>query len=149
MSNFYFAAEELQGKYPDVTANFDANKLGSYWIPGACAWADAVCGARYTVPFSPAPQVVKDLAMDMCYYRMTYRNTNQKILKDMIDEAIAGIQNGTLTLVGSGGVVLTAQSQALMSNSGFQSSFGMDDPRFWRVDSSWQQQNRSDQGWPL
>lgn len=150
MSN-YFSYDELIGKYPDCAKDRDANVVGSFWIPGVQARIDALfANLGYTAPFTPfVPPLVKDIAIDLCYWRMSYREENQDILKEDIDARLAGIADRSLqlTYVDSSGSVVTLQppSQVFLSNS-YGSSFGMDSDVRFRVDSSWQIDNANARG---
>ena len=66
---------------------------------------------RYVVPVATtpaqAPDVLCDLATDMAYYKLAFLSlppAQAKALKDDIAERVAGIVDGTITLVGPGGL---------------------------------------------
>jgi phage gp36-like protein len=147
--SYYFSAEELIGRYPAVAKNFDANALGSHWIPAASGAVDGYFGVLYSAPFSVVPYAAKDLAIDIAYYKMTYREQNQKLLKEYIDERILEIQERKIALYLPDGTLLQPNVvQVALTTSGVGTSFGMDSDTYFRVDSSWQMQYASDRGYP-
>lgn len=141
----YIVWEDLVGKYKSVGKDFDASLANSNWIPAAEGEVDGYVGGIYSVPFTPVPYVIRDLAIDICYYKMTYTEQNQDKLYKYIQDRIEAINNRTLVLTSSG-VSFEALPLVSLSTSGFPSSFGMDDATNYRVSSSWQQQYASDRG---
>ncbi len=51
-------------------------------IADAGAEIDGYCGARYTVPFSPAPAMIRKLSVDIAVYNLFSRRSNLKIPED-------------------------------------------------------------------
>lgn len=143
----YFNWEDLVAVYPNVAKDRQA-EVNSNIIPYACAFVDAFAGGRYTVPFTPSPLFIKDLAIDVCYWRLTMRQDGSDKLKDFIDERTTLLTNGTITLVNPvTGIANAAGGTATLTSSGQGSSFGMDRPEDWRVDVDWQAEFRDSRGW--
>jgi hypothetical protein len=117
------------------------------WAPLVCADVDALIGAKYSVPFTPTPLFVKNLAIDLCYWQITYKEQDQALLKEYIDERVTGVLNGTITLTdpATGGVISPAAS-VFLTTSGTLTSFGMDNPVNFGVDSMWRQGFEQDRG---
>lgn len=132
----YFAHRDLTAKYPSLAKDYDAAAVDSVWAPLACADVDAQVGQRFTVPFTPGvPLVIKNLAMDMCYWQMTYKELDQSILKDYIDERVTGILNGTIVINDpTTGTPIARASQVFLTTSGTASSFGMGRPENFHID---------------
>lgn len=123
----YSDAAKTQGGAPNTQASF---------IQGAEAEVDGRLAVNYTVPFSPVvPDQVKDLAIDVAYFKMTFRqaNASTKILKSYIDDRFLGLLNGTITLTASGGL-FSAAAGAFSSNTE-PTRFGTDEAVHWRVSS--------------
>jgi phage gp36-like protein len=143
----YFMWEEISGKYPSLVKDYDSSKVNCIWAPLACADVDALIGAKYSVPFTPTPLFVKNLAIDMCYWQMTYKETDQALLKEYIDERVMGVLNGTITLTNpTDGSAIAPASNVFMTTSGTLTSFGMDNPVNFGVDSMWRQGFQQDRG---
>jgi len=134
----YFAWEDLVAKYRKLEDSFDSSAINSYWAPRVSANVDGLVGQRFTVPFTPTPLLISDLAVDLCYWEMTYKEENQTILKDYIDERVTGLLNGTITLTDPTGAPLAGAPRVFLTTSGTASSFGMDHVENFRVDSNWQ-----------
>ena len=145
---YYFTYEQLIGKYPDLAKNADANAIGSYWYPGVQAQIDGWMAGMYTCPFTPVPVLITDIAMDLCYYKLTYRQMKQDELLKNILRQIDDIGSRKTSLLNADGTQVNPFPQVSLTTSGYGSSFGMDDTFMHRVDSGWQQDNAQSQGWP-
>jgi phage gp36-like protein len=141
----YISWETLQAKYKAVSTNRDSTQGDSY-ISAAEDEIDARVGHLYTVPFSPVPGIIKNLAHDLAWAQMNI--TNAKISDPMfkrIDKLFDAICDREIALVVSG-TVIDPESQVFLTTSGTGTSFGMDDVTRFRVDSNWQQSFASDRG---
>lgn len=141
----YIDWSRVSGKYPDIAPKFEASAANSHWIPGAENEVNSRLAVRYTVPFSPCPDMIADLVVDLTYYKMTYRQENQEKLKEYIDERFKGLLDGSIVLVTSAGVVSDTSNFAWASNS-YHTSFGPDGPENWRVSSQWIEDVRDARG---
>jgi phage gp36-like protein len=130
----YIVWTDVTARYSDWAKGPDSTLGEAAYIPQAEAEVDARLAPKYTVPFSPAPYLVKDLCVDLAYYKATIRQESSKLIKEYIDERFKAIIDGTLLLTNSAGVVAGTGGFAWASNS-YHSSFGMDDETLWRVDS--------------
>lgn len=143
----YFTTEELTGIYPSLAKDFDSTKVNCLWAPIACADIDGLIGTKYSVPFTPTPLFVKSLAIDLCYWKMTYKEVDQTLLKAYIDERVKGVLNGTITLTSPvDGAAIAPAPNVFMTTSGTLTSFGMDNPVNFGVDSMWRQEFEMDRG---
>lgn len=136
----YVEWETFVGRYPDAARISGAESTASYWLSYAEFEVDARLAQRYTVPFTPAPPLVQDLVMDLTYYRMNLKQKWASAVWSSIEERLTAIINGTLALVDPNGVALEVTNpsgMAFNSTSGWGTSFGMDDPVEWNVDSQW------------
>jgi phage gp36-like protein len=141
----YIDWSHLSGKYPVIAKDFDSSLANSYWIPGAENEVNSRLAVRYSVPFSPCPDMVKDLVVDLTYYKMTYRQENQDKLKEYLDERFKGLADGTIALVTSVSVAQNPSNFAWASNS-YHTSFGPDCVENWQVSSQWIEDTRSARG---
>jgi len=145
MAGIYTSWERLVGKYPDVAKDYQSEIVNSYWMPGAEGEVSAAVAVRYSLPLPAPSDALADLATDLIYYKMMWRQEGMAALKTYIDERLQGIVNGTVTLVASGGVSLGG-GQVASSVASYASSFGMDDFGNFRVDSGWQQDSQTARG---
>ncbi len=144
----YIDWSRVVGKYPDIAPKFDASAVNSNWIPGAEGEVNGRLAIKYTVPFTPCPDMISDLVVDLTYYKMTYRQENQEALKKYIDERFKGLLDGTIAIATSGGVIPDVSNYAWASNS-YHTSFGPDGPENWRVSSNWIEDTRDARGQTL
>jgi phage gp36-like protein len=107
-------------------------ELEAGWLAGAEDEIDARLGNWYTTPFSPVPGIVRDLVVDITYYKMTIRQGTEE-LKESINERIQAIADGSMVL---GGVERVGDFTG-SGTPGRRSSFGPDAPENWSTDDDW------------
>lgn len=130
----YILWTDVTNRYPDFAKGPDSTVAEAAFVPQAEAEVDARLAPKYSVPFSPAPYLVKDLSVDLAYYKATIKQESSKLIKEYIDARFKAIIDGTLLLTNSDGIVAATGGFAWASNS-YHSSVGMDSEVLWRVDS--------------
>lgn len=130
----YILWSDVTARYNDFAKGPDASVAEAAFVPQAEAEVDGRLGVKYSVPFSPAPYLVKDLTIDLAYYKATIRQESSKLIKEYIDQRFEAIIDGTLVLSNSLGAVAGTGNFAWASNS-YHSSSGLDSPVNWAVDS--------------
>ena len=72
-----------QAELIELTDDTGAGTVDTSAVARAIADADAeidgYCGARYTVPFSPAPAMIRKLSVDIAVYNLFSRRSNLKL----------------------------------------------------------------------
>lgn len=124
---------DVTGRYKDAASIVGAEGIGSYYLSAAEDEVEGRCASMYAVPFTPTPGVVKDLVVDLTYYKMIVMRENAALLKDYIDERMDAIIAGTLTLTTSGGVALAASApaEAWGTHQDYHAPFNASDPITW------------------
>lgn len=130
----YINWADVTGRYPDFPKGPDSTKADAFFIPQAEAEVDGRLAPKYSVPFSPAPYIVKDLCMDLAYYKATIKQESSKLIQEDLERRFKAIIDGTLLLTTSAGVLGATGGYAWASNS-YHSSFGIDDEVNWQVDT--------------
>jgi hypothetical protein len=94
--------------------------------------------------------MVKDLAIDLTYYRMTIRQKGSELIKAYIDQRFEGLIAGTITLTDSSGVMVDGASLGWseQDKSGYHTVFGPDDALNWTPSSSFISDVRDERGQP-
>jgi hypothetical protein len=144
----YIDWSDVSNRYPNMPQKADAKEGNNFYVLGAEAEVNAAASAFYAVPFIPgsvnAPDLIRDVAIDLTYYKAAGWQ-NEKlgpIMRKDIDRRLQGLKDGTLPLVGSGGILLVqAAGFAYSTTQEFgnpRSSFGMDAPENWSVSQDWQ-----------
>lgn len=125
----YILWEDVVNRYPDAAKLGGAETVNSSWICGAEAEVDARLAVRYTTPIttSPAPDLVRDLCVDLTYYKANIRSKGAKALGEYLESRFAMLVNGTMAL--PTGVTATTVSEA---GGSYDSAFGRDDPEYWQ-----------------
>lgn len=136
----YIDWSDVAGRYVDIAKMSGAEAISSYWLNYAENELDARLAVRYTVPFSPAPPLVRDLAIDLTYYRMTMRQKGSEVIKSYIDERLGGLVGGTITLTDSSGTALAESAASVawseQDKAGYHTVFGPDYELNWQSSSS-------------
>lgn len=130
----YITWTDVTNRYVDFAKGPDATLAEAAFVPQAEAEVDGRLAPKYTVPFSPAPYIVKDLCVDMAYYKATIKQESSKVILESLERRFKAIIDGTLILTNSGGTIAAAGNFAWASNS-YHTSFGLDSEVNWRVDS--------------
>lgn len=132
----YITWPDVTGRYQDAARKAGEGAVGSYWLTTAEDEIDGYLAAKYTVPFSPAPGIVRDLCVDLTYYKMIIQQPEAEKVWEYIDYRIKGILNGTLVLTSSGSV-LPQGTTAWSAAEGHHTAFGPDHEHNWHPSSSW------------
>lgn len=138
----YISWDDVANRYP-VSAKQagGAEPLKTNYINGAEAEVDARLAVKYSTPFSPVPDLVRDLCIDLAYFKMILGNPKQsKTIKDYLDDRFKAIIEGTMVLTVSGTIIGTSE-RAWSDTQEFGSAFGVDAPENWQVSSTWMQAN--------
>lgn len=139
----YINWADITNRYPDATKIGGAADVSSAWIFGAEADLDSRLGSKFTVPFSPVPDVIKDLCIDLAYYRMVMRQKGSEPIGKLVDTRIAGMLNGTIVVAGA--PETSGSALAYVSNS-YHSAFGPDSEVNWQVSTEWVQAAQEERG---
>lgn len=141
MSGRYINWGDIGARYKDPGG--DATTADTVFIPQAEAEVDAALAVKYSTPFSvttttDAPQLVRDLCIDIAYWKMNRRADWAKQFRIDIDAMLKRLVEGDLVLTNSGGQIFgpeaTGESYATPA---VRSSFGVDDPECWAPSSGW------------
>ena len=139
MSTRYIDWTDVANRYRDAVSKGDQVKLDDAFIRYAEAEVDARLSARYSVPFVPgsanAPLQVRDLCIDLAYYKMVWQQPFAKELRDSIDARFDRLGSGKEVLTTASGVYLEAPGEAWSSTEKYHSVFGPDDPTRWTPSS--------------
>lgn len=150
----YIDWSDVSNRYPNMGQKADAKEGNNFYIVGAEAEVDAAASNKYVVPFIPgsvnAPDMIRDVCIDLTYWKaIGWQNkVLSKIQRDDIDRRLAGIKDGTLPLIGSGGIpTLTGAPFAYSTTQetgNVRSSFGHDEPENWSVSQELQDDESSE-----
>ena len=131
----YTTWDTLVSKYPGLASkNANSPEVALSFLPGAQAEIDGRLCSKYAVPFSPVPDLIKDLCTDLIYAKITIRD--QKLSKPVMDyyeKRMVMLEKGTLQIVVDG--VANDLSNGASVDKSYHSVFGMDDPIKWQPDT--------------
>jgi phage gp36-like protein len=124
---------DVTGRYKDAATIVGAEGVGSYYLGAAEAETDGRLAPVYTVPFTPTPELVKDLVVDLTYYKMIVLRKDGALLKKYIDDRFAAVIAGTLTLTTSGtALAASATPSAWGTHTDYHAPFNAGDPITWQ-----------------
>jgi hypothetical protein len=136
----YINWSDLVGRYSQLNKIGGAEAVGSNYIQYGEAEVDARLACCYTVPFatdpSSAPLTVKDLAIDFTLLKATFgREKSWDRMKKMLDEKVADICAGKITIVDGGGEAISQIGGTVWgSTQDYTPIFGMGDTLDFVVD---------------
>lgn len=133
--NQYVTWQDVVDRYPDAAKIGDQPRWDSAFIRPAEAEVDGRLSSVYATPFMPgssnAPLAVRDLSIDLAYYRATWRTEGSEKLLKAIDSRFDRLMKKQEMLVTSAGAVGEAPGEAWASTTEYHSVFGPDDARYW------------------
>lgn len=132
----YIEWDDVANSYPDWAKAVSANTVGNLWVPRAEDEVDARLAPRYTVPFTPVPGVVRDLCIDLAYYKLVFASEKGKELKESLKERFEALLDGSMVLTTSAGALGTAE-RAWSTHQNYPTHFGVDNDVNWEVSSAW------------
>jgi phage gp36-like protein len=142
----YISWADVTARYVDFAKGPDALAAEVAFVPHAEAEVDGRLGAIYTVPFSPAPYLIKDLCIDMAYYKATIKQESSKAIWDSLERRFKAIIDGTLVLTNSAGLVAGSSAGGAWASNSYHSAFGFDNEVLWHVDSGLIESQQSARG---
>ena len=154
----YVKWSDVVGRYPRAATITQAEEvtIEANFIAGAEGEVDAALAGRYTTPLAStptlAPALVRDITIDLAYYKAAFLqldDTQSKRLADYIKERLFGLATGSLTLVSSGGVLVTPAGKGTFCTvADFPNISGTDPVADWQVSSVEALASRTGRGYP-
>lgn len=141
----YINWNDVANSYPDWAKAASANSVGNLWIPRAEDEVDARLAPKYSVPFTPVPGLVRDLAIDLAYYKLVFASDKGKALWDSLKERFESILDGSMLLTTSAGALGTGE-RAWSTHQNYPTHFGVDNDVNWEVSSAWATDNQEARG---
>ena len=126
--------ENVVDKYMNAAKASGSARLKETYLTAAEDEIDGLMGGHYTVPFTPVPGMIRDLVVDLTWYKMTLMQEDSDKLKKYIDDRILALQTGKLTLTMSGqllgiGGVTRYVNYELFDSPDDHGGFSVDDSR--------------------
>jgi hypothetical protein len=108
----YITYQELLARYPQFKSWHEGNEslVNSFAIYYAESELNGRLAPAFSVPFSPAPSMIKDLTFDLTYARMMRSLDPDKYTEfyDSVVERIQGVVDGAAVIVTDSGTQLLA-----------------------------------------
>lgn len=141
----YIKWDDVANSYPDWAKVVSANTVGNLWIPRAEDEVDARLAPAYTVPFTPVPGVVRDLCIDLAYYKLAFASDKGKALGEILEARFKAILNGDMVITMSG-ALLDSGERAWSTHQDYPTAFGVDNENNWAVSSAWAEDQQEARG---
>jgi hypothetical protein len=133
----YIDWTDVQNAYPDWAEAVSANTVGNLWIPRAEDYVDGrLAAAGYSVPFAPTPGLVRDLCIDVAYWKLAFASEKGEKLGKILEDTFQSIHDGEIVITNSAGTLGTAE-RAWSTHQDYPTQFGVDSDLNWSVSSAW------------
>lgn len=132
----YIKWDDVSNAYPDWAEAVSANSVGNLWIPRAEDEVDARLAPKYAVPFTPVPGVVRDLCIDLAYFKLVFASEKGKALGEILKDRFQSILDGDMVITTSGSQ-LDSGERSWSTHQEYPTQFGVDNPINWEVSSAW------------
>jgi len=134
----YINWDDVIDRYPELNTLSGADELSSAYIVYAEAFTDGMLAGTYTVPFSNNNVIVRDLSIDMTYWRATrFKLEGAVDVRSAYFITVDQLVDGTLTMVDDAGTIIPALKKKIglfSTTESYHSSFGMHLPEEWHID---------------
>ena len=128
----YINWDDVANSYPDWAKAASANSVGNLWIPRAEDEVDARLAPKYAVPFTPVPGVVRDLCIDLAYFKLAFASEKGEKLGEILESRFKALLDGSMVLTTSAGALSTAE-RAFSTHQDYHTAFGVDTDLNWQV----------------
>jgi hypothetical protein len=133
----YINWEDVIDRYPELNTLGGADQLSSSYVVYAEAFVDGILSTHYTPPFSNNNMIIRDLSIDMCYWRAARFKLDDAIeVKSAFYDTIAMLKDRQINMYDDTGTLVPSvdKSFVVSNTQSYHSAFGMDDPIQWRID---------------
>lgn len=125
----YINWEDVIDRYPELNTLGGADQLSSAYIVYSEAFVDGILATNYTIPFSSNNMIIRDLSIDMCYWRAArFKFDDATQVKSSFFETIAMIKAGQVQMIDEAGTLIPQVKQnpgIYSSTQSYHSAFGM------------------------
>jgi len=143
----YIEWDDVSNSYPDWAKAVSANTVGNLWIPRAEDYVDGrLAAAGYSVPFNPTPGLVRDLCIDVAYWKLAFASDKGKALGEILEQTFKAISDGEIVITTSSGL-LGSSDRAWSTHQNYPTQFGVDSDLNWSVSSAWAEDQQEARGW--
>ncbi len=134
----YINWEDVIDRYRELNTLGGADELSSSYIVYAEAFVDGVLANHYTVPFSNNNMIVKDLAIDYCYWRAArFKFEDATAVKSAFFDTVGLIKDGQLVMIDQAGTIIEQVKKKIGLHStteSYHSAFGLRGDVEWHID---------------
>lgn len=130
MATKYITWADVVNRYANASQKGGSTEMSAAFIAGSEAEIDGYLLRVTTLPLASVPDLVKDIAIDLTYWKMIWRDKEAKILRESIDARLKGIADGTIGLVIDGEAI--GWPNNAWAENDYPSVFGADNPIRWQ-----------------
>lgn len=139
----YIEWTDVVDRYKDAGTYGDEDTIDKGYIVPAEAEVDGRLARMYSVPFvntPAAPDIVRDLCIDLTYIKLTQGKMKTEELQKSLAARFADILSGKLEVSVNG--TLVDRAAITVSDAPAGTAFGFDDPTNWDVPEDWETLSR-------
>lgn len=133
----YIDWEDVINRYPELNTLGGADELSSSYIVYSEAFVDGSLSTHFTPPFSNNNMIVRDLTIDMCYWRAARFKLDDAVqVKSSFFETIGLLKDGQINMFDEAGTLIPSLDKSFVysNTQSYHSAFGMDPVEDWTID---------------
>ena len=134
----YIEWDDVVSRYPALDTLGGSDEFETTHIQYAEVFIDGMLASHFTPPFSNNNMTVRDLVIDNVYYRAGKFKLDdaEQVWSDTL-YTISLLKSGDSAMISTSGDMLGLRSGGAIysSTQSYHSSFGIDDPIDWEIDS--------------
>ncbi len=134
----YINWDDVIDRYPELDTLGGADELSSSYIVYAESFVDGVLANNYTIPFSNNNMIIKDLAIDYCYWRAArFKFEDATSVKSAFFETVEMVKDGQVVMIDEAGNIIEQIKKKIGLHStteSYHSAFGIRQSEEWHID---------------
>lgn len=133
----YINWEDCIDRYPELNTLGGADQLSSAYIVYSEAFVDGILSTNFTPPFSNNNMIVRDLAVDMVYWRAARFKLDDAVqVRSSFFVTVGLLKDGQLNMYDEAGTLIPAVDKSFVysNTQSYHSAFGMDAVEDWEID---------------
>jgi hypothetical protein len=133
----YINWDDVIDRYQELNTLGGADELSSSYIVYSEAYVDGILSTHFTPPFSDNNMIVRDLAIDVCYWRAARFKLDDAVeVKSSVFETVGLLKDGHINMYDEAGTLIPSIDKSFVwsNTQSYHTAFGMDAVTNWEID---------------
>jgi hypothetical protein len=133
----YIHWDDVIDRYQELNTLGGADELSSSYIVYSEAYVDGILSTHFTPPFSDNNMIVRDLAIDVCYWRAARFKLDDAVeVKSSVFETVGLLKDGHINMYDEAGTLIPSIDKSFVwsNTQSYHTAFGMDAVTNWEID---------------